>query len=74
MLGDKRLGFEELFPLFTDTLESDNGFHRKPFEDVNDDLKRKEGCVEFTSHIVAIQKKEGFVSRINFHKYNQTLQ
>ena len=64
MLGDERLGFNEAFPLFTHTLELDNGFDRKPCEDVGDYLKGKKWFVDFTSHVLVgeelgIQRKEG---------------
>ena len=53
MLGNERLGFDEVFPLLTHTLESDNGFDGKPCENVCDYLKGKKGFLHFT------QRKEG---------------
>ena len=36
LLGDEILGFEEILPFLTHTLESDNGFDGKPCENVGD--------------------------------------
>ena len=53
VLGDERLGFEEIFPVITYGLESENGFDRKSFEDVGDYLTWKKWVVPtFGGHIL----------------------
>ena len=41
MLLNERWPFDEIFPMFTDTFESDKGFYRKAFENVEHDFMRK---------------------------------
>ena len=62
VLGNERLGFDEVFPLFTDTLESNDGFDGKPCENVGDYLKGKKGFVHFTCENVGF---EGSVLRVD---------
>ena len=50
VLGNERLGFEEVFPFFTHTLEFENGFDGKPCENVGDYLKGKKGVFHFAGH------------------------
>ena len=54
MLGNERLGFEEVFPCFTHTLEFDDGFDGKPCENVGDDIKGKKRFFNITCHVVEI--------------------
>ena len=44
MILDERLGFYEIFPIFADTLEALQGFHRKTYENVSDDFIGKHWC------------------------------
>ena len=58
VLGNERLGFEEVFPLLTDTLEFENGFGGKPCENVGDYVKGKEGVFHCSCHIGKEEMKE----------------
>lgn len=54
MVGDERWGFEEIFPIFTHTSKSNDGFGRKPFENVDDNLDWQKVFVTFTRlHLLA---------------------
>ena len=59
MLGNEILAFDEVFPFFTHTLESNYGFDGKPCENVGDYLKVKEWCFDITCHVVARGSEKG---------------
>ena len=45
MVVEKKWGFDDVFPVFGDTLESEKGFQRKSFENVCDDFIREKWWV-----------------------------
>ena len=45
MVLDERWGFDDVFPVFGDTLESEKRFQRKSFENVCDDFIREKWWV-----------------------------
>ena len=52
MVRDERWVFDESFPVFADTLESLQGFHRKTLENVDDYLFRKKWSMSVHLHLV----------------------
>ena len=49
---DEIWGFEEIFPIFTNTSTSKDGFDWKPFENADDYITRQNGVGFFSRHLL----------------------